>query len=76
MGSQGLIVYDAVEVMLSRETEVLSDSVGESCCGEELLPCNSSCVTGGISTSQGTEGVLSFSGMTLALERGLRADRC
>ena len=33
-------------------------------------------MTGGVGSSQGAEAVPSFSGMTLALGRGLRADRC
>ena len=55
---------------------MLSDSVDESYCGEGFLASNSSGVTGGVGPGQGAEGVLSFSGMTLALGRGLREDRC
>ena len=44
--------------------------------GEGLSASNSSGVTGGVSVSQGAVGVPSFSGVTLALGRGLRTDRC
>ena len=69
-------MYDAVDVMLSGECRVLSDSVDESGCRRGLSASNSSSVTGGVDASQGAEGVLSFSGMTLALGRGFRVDRC
>ena len=42
---------------LSREQGMLSDSVNESCCGEGLSVSNSSGVAGGVSTSQGVEGI-------------------
>ena len=62
-------MYNAVNV-------VLSDSIDESCCRGGLSASNSSSVTGGVSASRGAESVQSFSGVTLALGRGLRVDRC
>ena len=76
MGNLGPSMYDGVNVVLSGEPGVLSDSVDESCCRGGLSASNSSIVTCRVSTGQGAEGVLSFSGMTLALGRGLRVDRC
>ena len=70
MGNLGLSMYDAVNVVLSGEPGVLSDSTNESCCWGGLSASNSS-VTGGVSVSQGAEGVLHFSGVTLALGRGV-----
>ena len=76
MGNLDLSVYDTVNVVLSGELGVLSDSVDESCCKGGLSASNSLSVTGWVGASQGAECVPSFSGMTLALGRGLRADRC
>ena len=55
---------------------MLSDFVDESCCRGGLSASNFSSVTGGVSASHGAVGVLSFSGVTLACGRVLRADRC
>ena len=55
---------------------MLSDSVVESHCVGGLLASNSSGVTGGVRTGSGAEGVQVISGLTLALGRGLRVDRC
>ena len=63
-------MYDTVNVVLSGEPGVLSDSKDESCCGEGLSASNSSGVTGGVSDGWSAEGVSSFSGVTLALGRG------
>ena len=68
-------MYDAVNMVLSGEPGVLSGSVDESCCRGALSASNSFCVTDGVGASQGAEGVASFSGVTLALGRGLRVDR-
>ena len=48
MGNLGLSVYDAVDVVLSGELGVLSDSIDESCCRGGLSASNSSSVTAGV----------------------------
>ena len=51
MGSLGLIMYDAVKVVLSGEPGMLSDSIVESCHMEGLSTTSSSSVTGVVSAS-------------------------
>ena len=55
---------------------MLSDFVDESYCRGGLSTSNSSGGTGGVSASEGVVSVPSFSGMTLALGKGLSVDRC
>ena len=64
-------MYDAVNVVLSREPGVLSDSIDESCCRGGLSASNCSGVTGAVGASQCAEGVPCFSGITLALGEGV-----
>ena len=62
IGSLGCSVVDAVEHVLSRELELLSDSIVESHC-KRGLPATTSCsVMGGVSANGGAEGTLSSSG--------------
>ena len=61
---------------LSGELGALLDSMVESHCMGGLSASNSSSVTGRVSAGQSAEGVQVISGLTLALGRGLRADRC
>ena len=68
-------MYDAVDVVLSRELGVLSDYVDELYHWGGLSASNSTGVTGRVSVSQGAVDVPSFSGMTLARRRRLRAGR-
>ena len=70
MGNLGHSMYDAVNMVLSGEPGVLSRLQGG------LSVSSSSGMTGGVSARWCAVGVPSFSGMTLALGRGLRADRC
>ena len=60
-----------VDVVLSRE-QGWCQTVDESYHREGLSASNSSGVTGRVSADQSAVGVLSFSGITLALGRGLR----
>ena len=74
--SPGLSVYDTVEGVLSGEPGALSDSIAESCHRVGLSATSSSGVTGGVGANQDAEGMLRFSGMTLALGEEYRVDRC
>ena len=44
-------MYDAVDVVLSGELGVLSDSIDKLCCRGVLSASNSSSATGGVSAS-------------------------
>ena len=63
-------MYDVVDMVLSGEPGVLSDSVDESCHWGWLSASNSPGVTGRVGAGQGVMGLPSFSGLTLALGRG------
>ena len=73
MGNLGLRVYDAPDVekqVLMGELDSLSDSVDKSPCDGGLSTSIFSGVAGGVSTDQGSEGILSCHGVVLTMGEG------
>ena len=75
MGNLGHRVYDALdtaEQVLQGELDSLSDSMDESHCDGVLSTAISSGVAGGVSTGQGSEGILSSWIVVLTLGEGVK----